>query len=90
MAESFLALRDVVVRHGDQTVLKIPRLEIARGEILSLLGPNGAGKTTLLKVIALLQTPDAGEIAFRGMGIDSATSWRHDAVWRRFFRIRCC
>ena len=71
MAESFLALRDVVVRHGDQTVLKIPRLEIARGEILSLLGPNGAGKTTLLKVIALLQTPDAGEIVFRGMGIDS-------------------
>lgn len=72
MAERFLALRDVVVRHGDQTALKIPRLEIARGEILSLLGPNGAGKTTLLKVIALLQTPDAGEIVFRGTGIDSA------------------
>ena len=64
MAERFLALRDVVVRHGDQTALKIPRLEIARGEILSLLGPNGAGKTTLLKVIALLQIPDAGEDCF--------------------------
>ena len=74
MAESFLELRDVVVRHGDQTVLEIPALEIVRGEILALLGPNGAGKTTLLKVIALLQTPEVGKIRFRGMGIDAANT----------------
>ena len=64
MAESLLTLRDVLVRHGDKTVLQIPRLEVEPGEVLALLGPNGAGKTTLLRVIGLLQLPDAGTVHF--------------------------
>lgn len=35
-------------------------LEVGTGEILSLLGPSGCGKTTLLRLIAGLETPDAG------------------------------
>lgn len=35
-------------------------LEIASGEIVSLLGPSGCGKTTLLRIIAGLETADAG------------------------------
>jgi putative spermidine/putrescine transport system ATP-binding protein len=35
-------------------------LEIARSETLVLLGPSGCGKTTLLRIIAGLETPDAG------------------------------
>jgi putative spermidine/putrescine transport system ATP-binding protein len=35
-------------------------LEIADGETLVLLGPSGCGKTTLLRIIAGLETPDAG------------------------------
>jgi putative spermidine/putrescine transport system ATP-binding protein len=35
-------------------------LDIARGETLVLLGPSGCGKTTLLRMIAGLETPDAG------------------------------
>ncbi|MCD9147927.1 ABC transporter ATP-binding protein [Pseudophaeobacter flagellatus] len=42
-------------------------LEIAKGEILSLLGPSGCGKSTLLRIIAGLETPDAGaRIVFDG------------------------
>jgi ABC-type multidrug transport system ATPase subunit len=32
--------------------------------VFGLLGPNGAGKSTLLRVLATLQRPDAGHIAF--------------------------
>jgi putative spermidine/putrescine transport system ATP-binding protein len=35
-------------------------LDIARGETLVLLGPSGCGKTTMLRIIAGLDTPDAG------------------------------
>lgn len=36
------------------------------GEILCLLGPSGCGKTTLLRLIAGLETADAGTIRFDG------------------------
>ncbi len=35
-------------------------------EFLALLGPSGSGKTTLLRVLAGLETPDAGEVCFGG------------------------
>jgi len=39
---------------------------IARGEFFSLLGPSGCGKTTTLRLLAGLETPDAGDIRLGG------------------------
>jgi sulfate transport system ATP-binding protein len=36
----------------------------AEGGITTLLGPSGSGKTTLLRIIAGLETPDAGQVQF--------------------------
>ncbi|PXW26456.1 ABC transporter ATP-binding protein [Paraburkholderia caballeronis] len=46
-------------------VLEPLDLDIAAGETLVLLGPSGCGKTTTLRLIAGLETPDAGgRVAF--------------------------
>ena len=39
-------------------------LDLYDGEILTLLGPSGCGKTTTLRMVAGLETPDAGDIYF--------------------------
>ncbi len=44
-------------------------LEVERGEFFGLLGPSGCGKTTTLRMIAGLETPDAGAIEFDGRDI---------------------
>jgi len=37
-------------------------LSIRSGEVLAVIGPNGGGKTTLLRLLAGLETPDAGRV----------------------------
>jgi ABC-2 type transport system ATP-binding protein len=42
-------------------------LQVRSGELYALLGPNGAGKTTTLRMVAGLQTPDAGSVRIFGL-----------------------
>lgn len=43
---------------------------IEAGERIGLIGPNGAGKSTLLKIIAGMETPDDGDVAYqRGLKV---------------------
>lgn len=53
---------------SDQGVENVT-LSLSKGEKLSLLGASGSGKTTLLRLIAGLETPDAGDIRLNGMSV---------------------
>ena len=50
-------------------------LAIANDEFVAFLGPSGCGKTTLLRIIAGLETLDAGEIHIGGKRIDQLAPW---------------
>jgi len=47
-------------------VLRNLHLDIRSGEALAIVGPSGCGKTTLLRILAGLDTPDAGEVLIDG------------------------
>src|ERR671910_2034344 len=49
---------------GAAPAVKDLSLDVMDGEILTLLGPSGCGKTTTLRMVAGLETPDAGDIFF--------------------------
>ena len=49
---------------GSKEVLHGVDFEIGKGEVVSLIGPSGAGKSTMLRCLTLLETLDAGRIAY--------------------------
>ncbi|MBI3090006.1 MAG: ATP-binding cassette domain-containing protein [Candidatus Tectomicrobia bacterium] len=64
-------LRGVRQQYGEVVVLDIPALGFTAGGVTALLGPNGAGKTTLLRLLAGLDVPSRGAVAFHGTGLGS-------------------
>lgn len=57
-------------------VLRDLNLDIRGGEALAIVGPSGCGKTTLLRVLAGLETPDAGAVLIDGNPVRGVGSER--------------
>jgi sulfate transport system ATP-binding protein len=63
--------RDITKRFGDYVALDDVTVTVANGSLTALLGPSGSGKSTLLRVIAGLETPDAGTVLIEGEDVSS-------------------
>lgn len=64
-----LALRSLTRRFGATTAVDGVTLDIAEGEFFTIVGPSGSGKSTLVRMLAGLETPDAGTLYLRGRDI---------------------
>ncbi|HEY6865198.1 MAG TPA: ABC transporter ATP-binding protein [Burkholderiales bacterium] len=83
MAEApLLSLRGVSKAFGaSRAVLRGVDFDLAAGEYVAVMGESGVGKSTLLNLIAGLDRPDEGTIAFEGaellaLGDDARTRLR--------------
>jgi sulfate transport system ATP-binding protein len=63
--------RGVTKKFGDFVALDDVSVVVPGNSLTALLGPSGSGKSTLLRVLAGLETPDAGEVLISG---EDATS----------------
>ncbi len=61
-----LEIKQLTKTYNTNTIFKALNLSVADGEVLSIVGPSGIGKTTLIKILAGLETADAGEVRLNG------------------------
>ncbi len=59
---AIIQLESVSKSFSAEPLLQDVTFNVQAGDRLGLIGPNGAGKSTLLKMMANLESPDAGEL----------------------------
>ncbi|WP_323014990.1 ABC transporter ATP-binding protein [Devosia sp.] len=78
-----LVIHQLVKQFGDFRAVNDISLSVPAGSFLVLVGPSGCGKSTLLRMLAGLEDPSGGEIAFEGKVVSSgAGGTLHDSASR--------
>ena len=57
--------RGLTKSFGGRAILRGADLDVEAGARIGVLGPNGGGKSTLMRILAGLDTPDAGPVTRR-------------------------
>lgn len=70
---SLLETTDVAKSYGPVVALKSVDFGVTAGEVHALLGANGAGKSTLVKILAGVQSADAGTVRINGQRVHFAS-----------------
>jgi len=76
MTDALISVQNVVKRYGDVgAAVAGVVFDAPRGALVALLGPSGCGKTTTLRLIAGLETPNAGAIWLEGRKVAGDGAW---------------
>ncbi len=65
--------------YGRRVVVGGVSLTVPLGTVHGLLGPNGAGKTTVFRMLAGVESPDAGSVSLGGQALDGLPLHRRAA-----------
>jgi ABC-type Fe3+/spermidine/putrescine transport system ATPase subunit len=78
IAQRQIDLVGVCKRFGVTVTADDFSLGIDKGEFFTFLGPSGSGKSTLLRMVAGLETPDAGRILMNGRDLAGVPPWQRN------------
>ena len=76
-----LRLQGIGKRFGEVQAVAGLSLDVKSGEFIVLLGPSGAGKTTTLRLVAGLETPDAGQVHIAGRDVTALAPALRDVAF---------
>nr|WP_264081276.1 ferric ABC transporter ATP-binding protein [Pectobacterium versatile] len=76
--KSFVELKHITKRFGNNTVIDDLNLAIPQGKMVTLLGPSGCGKTTVLRAVAGLEKPTEGQIFIDGEDVTERSIQQRD------------
>ena len=73
-----LEIQDITKNYENKPLLRGVSFTVAAGETVCLLGTSGSGKSTLLRIIAGLETPQAGTVRWDGEDLASTPAHRRN------------
>jgi multiple sugar transport system ATP-binding protein len=73
-------MEGIVKKHGSFVALQGIDLDIRPGEFFALLGPSGSGKTTTLRILAGLESVNAGRVLLDGVEVTHAQPGERDVA----------
>ena len=71
-----IRIEQLTKQYGETTVLKIPEMDIPKGQIFGLVGNNGAGKTTLFSLLLDLIQATEGKVTIDDIPVHSSEDWK--------------
>lgn len=67
--ETILEVKNFHKKFGDKSIHEGTSFQLKKGECLGLLGGSGTGKSVVLRALIGLETPDQGEITYKGQNL---------------------
>lgn len=68
--DALLTIHNLQKKFHQRQLLNIENLSIAAAQAYVLTGANGSGKSTLMRILAGLESADAGEVKFNGVAVN--------------------
>ena len=75
-----IEVESMTVRYGRALAVRNLSMHVPPGSIYGLVGPSGAGKSTTIRVLATLQSPDAGTVLMDGVDIRANPAAARDRI----------
>lgn len=81
--EVLLEARHITKHFRGQAAVAEVSFQLKRGETLGIVGESGSGKTTLSRIALALESPDSGEVLYRGQPWSHASAQQQRTIRRQ-------